>query len=122
MPPAVPRVLRLTFALGVLLATTATGTLAQSTDRTQAPNPANEGIAKSLTDQIGAGRGDLLTPNSSAYILARDPFRAIRRESGVTRWLDAARSARGAVRSLASGTLLLRFQRRVVLGALVRFQ
>ena len=79
MPPAVPRVLRLTFALGVLLATTATGTLAQSTDRTQAPNPANEGIAKSLTDQIGAGRGDLLTPNSSAYILARDPFRAIRR-------------------------------------------
>jgi hypothetical protein len=27
----------------------------------------------------GAGRGDWMTPNSSSFIIARDPFRAIRR-------------------------------------------
>ncbi|MBC7928715.1 MAG: thiol oxidoreductase-like protein, partial [Bryobacteraceae bacterium] len=52
---------------------------AQLVDRTLAPNPINEGIAKSLTEQIGAGRGDWKTPNSSSYIISRDPFRAIRR-------------------------------------------
>ena len=51
----------------------------QLIDRTKAPNAANEGIAKSLSEQIGAGRGDIKTPNSSAYIIARDPFRAVRR-------------------------------------------
>jgi hypothetical protein len=50
---------------------------AQLTDITQTPNSANSGIKKSLPQQIGAGRGDLLTPDSSAYIIARDPFRAI---------------------------------------------
>jgi hypothetical protein len=53
--------------------------VAQLVDRTLAPNAANEGIAKSLTDEIGMGRGDRTTPNSSAFIIARDPFRAIRR-------------------------------------------
>src|SRR6185369_15908534 len=52
---------------------------AQMTDRTQNPNVANFGIAKSLTEEIGASRGDLTTPNSSAFIISRDPFRAIRR-------------------------------------------
>src|SRR5262245_15010990 len=52
---------------------------AQLIDKTQQPNTANEGIAKSLTDEIGAGRGDVLTPNSSLFIISRDPFRAIRR-------------------------------------------
>jgi di-heme oxidoreductase (putative peroxidase) len=52
---------------------------AQLTDRTQAPNNANAGIAKSLPDEIGAGRGDAMTWNSSIYIIDRDPFRAIRR-------------------------------------------
>jgi di-heme oxidoreductase (putative peroxidase) len=51
----------------------------QLIDRTLAPNTANEGIAKSLTDEIGAGRGDWFTPDSSSFIIARDPFRAIRR-------------------------------------------
>jgi hypothetical protein len=51
----------------------------QLLDRTQQPNWANEGIAKSLTDEIGAGRGEALTPNSSLFIIRRDPFRAIRR-------------------------------------------
>src|SRR5581483_5509978 len=48
-------------------------------DRTKAPNTVNEGIATSYADAIGAGRGDTYTVNSSAYIIARDPFRAIRR-------------------------------------------
>jgi hypothetical protein len=53
--------------------------LAQQIDRTQNPNNANAGIAKSLAEQIGAGRGDINTPDSSAFIIARDPARAVRR-------------------------------------------
>jgi hypothetical protein len=53
--------------------------IAQLVDRTKAPNVANEGIAKSLAEQIGADRGDWTTPYSSSFIIARDPFRAIRR-------------------------------------------
>src|SRR5262245_30454305 len=53
--------------------------LAQLIDRTLAPNAANEGIAKSLAEEVGTGRGDLMTPYSSAFIIGRDPFRAIRR-------------------------------------------
>ena len=53
--------------------------LAQMTDRTQNPNVANFGIAKSLTQEIGTGTGDLMTSDSSSFIIARDPFRAIRR-------------------------------------------
>ena len=52
---------------------------AQLTDRTQSPNNINFGIAKSLAQEIGAGRGSLTTPDSSSFIIARDPFRAIRR-------------------------------------------
>ena len=52
---------------------------AQLIDRTQAPNAAHDGIAKSLTDEIGAGRGDWNTPGSSAFLINRDPYRAIRR-------------------------------------------
>src|SRR5262245_334688 len=52
---------------------------AQLTDRTQNPNNLNFGIAKSLTQEIGTGRGSLTTPDSSTFIIARDPFRAIRR-------------------------------------------
>lgn len=51
----------------------------QLIDKTQAPNTANEGINKSLAQQIGAGRGTVMTPDSSLFIIARDPFRAIRR-------------------------------------------
>src|SRR6266850_2484571 len=54
-------------------------TMAQLVDRTTAPNASGSGIGKSLTDEIGAGRGDWTTPNSSSFIIARDPFRAIRR-------------------------------------------
>jgi hypothetical protein len=54
-------------------------TFAQMNDRTQNPNVANFGIAKSLVEQIGNGTGDWSTPDSSSFIIARDPFRAIRR-------------------------------------------
>jgi hypothetical protein len=50
---------------------------AQETDVTQTPNTANAGIKKSYTEQIGLGRGDVMTPGSSAFIIARDPARAI---------------------------------------------
>jgi hypothetical protein len=53
--------------------------LAQLVDQTMAPNRAGAGITKSLTDEMGAGRGGVMTPGSSAFIVARDPFRAIRR-------------------------------------------
>src|SRR6266498_2013772 len=53
--------------------------LSQSIDRTQNPNIANAGIAKSLAQEVGSGRGDWQTPDSSSFIIARDPFRAIRR-------------------------------------------
>jgi Di-haem oxidoreductase, putative peroxidase len=52
---------------------------AQLPDRTRNPNAANAGIAKSFAQQIGAGTGDTMTPNTSRFIIARDPFRAIRR-------------------------------------------
>jgi hypothetical protein len=52
---------------------------AQLTDQTQAPNTAKVGIAKSLQDETGAGRGDANSWNSSIFIIQRDPFRSIRR-------------------------------------------
>jgi Di-haem oxidoreductase, putative peroxidase len=52
---------------------------AQLTDITQTPNEANAGIQKSLEEQIGAGQGDVMTPDASLFIIQRDPFRAIRR-------------------------------------------
>jgi len=50
---------------------------AQLTDITQTPNQENLGIQRSLTDQIGAGRGSANTPGSSLFIIQRDPFRSI---------------------------------------------
>ncbi len=66
-------------ASGVVLGLVAlAGTsVAQLSDITQTPNAANAGIKKSYTDQIGAGRGDIMTPGSSLFIIARDPARAI---------------------------------------------
>ncbi|MCM3870511.1 MAG: hypothetical protein ND895_07460, partial [Pyrinomonadaceae bacterium] len=72
-----PILLLVVFAGTVTLLTASV--LAQLPDRTRNPNAANEGIAKSLTQQIGAGRGNIMTPQSSAFIIARDPFRAVRR-------------------------------------------
>ena len=52
---------------------------AQMIDNTQAPSTAQAGINKSLLDEIGAGRGDVMTPGSSVYLINRDSFRSIRR-------------------------------------------
>ncbi len=52
---------------------------AQLIDRTKNPNTINAGIAKSFSQQAGVGRGDIMTPDSSIFIIKRDPFRSIRR-------------------------------------------
>jgi hypothetical protein len=52
---------------------------AQMIDNTQALNPINAGINKSLTQEIGPGRGSIHTPDSSLFIINRDAFRAVRR-------------------------------------------
>jgi mono/diheme cytochrome c family protein len=67
-----------TVGVAAIVATDQIG-FAQMVDRARAPNVANEGIAKTLAEQIGPGRGDWSTPYSSSYVIARDPFRAIRR-------------------------------------------
>ncbi|HEU4414714.1 MAG TPA: di-heme oxidoredictase family protein [Candidatus Angelobacter sp.] len=66
-------------ALVALLAVFAPFVHAQLVDNTQATNTAKAGINKSLADEIGPGRGDIMTPNSSLFIINRDPFRAVRR-------------------------------------------
>jgi mono/diheme cytochrome c family protein len=63
-------------AVSVLVAAPA---VSQLIDKTRNPNTANDGIGKSLEQQIGPGRGDSWTLNSSSYIIQRDPFRSIRR-------------------------------------------
>lgn len=65
--------------LGISLALLVAAARAQMIDNTQATNTAVAGINKSLADEIGAGRGSILTPGSSLYIIKRDPFRSIRR-------------------------------------------
>src|SRR6266446_8605519 len=52
---------------------------AQMIDKNQASNNAKDGINLSYQQEIGAGRGDVTTPDSSLFIIARDPFRSIRR-------------------------------------------
>ena len=52
----------------VFLTTPSTGGLI---DATKAPNAAHEGIKKSLEEQVGAGRGDVMTPQSSLFIIKR---------------------------------------------------
>jgi len=73
-----PRILALIAGVGALYLFASTG-LAQLVDKNKAPNLADEGINKTLVQQIGAGRGDWMTPDSSSFIIARDPFRSIRR-------------------------------------------
>lgn len=51
----------------------------QETDLTQTPNLEAAGIHKSFEQEVGAGRGSVLTPDSSLFIIGRDPFRSVRR-------------------------------------------
>jgi hypothetical protein len=66
-------------AVTLAVVTVAGSASAQLRDVTQTPNAINAGIRKSFTQEIGAGRGDIFTKESSAFIIARDPARAIRR-------------------------------------------
>ncbi len=66
-------------ALAMMALFVPANTFGQETDITQTPNTANAGIKKSLDQQIGEGRGDINTPDSSHFIIKRDPFRAIAR-------------------------------------------
>jgi hypothetical protein len=68
-----------TLALTAALLFFVSAASAQMIDNTQAPNTAKAGINKSLLDEVGAGRGDKMTPDSSIFIIDRDPFRAVRR-------------------------------------------
>lgn len=61
---------------GVVVSPAARG---QMIDSTQAPNLAQDGIHKSLAQEIGAGRGNWTTPDSASFLISRDPYRAIRR-------------------------------------------
>ena len=67
------------FTIALVVVAFAALAFAQETDVTQTPNAANAGIKKSLEEQIGAGRGDTETPDSSRFIIARDPLRAVAR-------------------------------------------
>jgi hypothetical protein len=63
----------------VALAFAAIPAVAQLVDNTVTPNVAGAGINKSFIQQVGSGRGTLTTPESSLFIINRDPFRSIRR-------------------------------------------
>lgn len=70
---------RCTLGISLTVILAAFPAFGQLVDQTLAPNTAGAGIAKSLEEQIGSGRGDAMTPGSSLFIIQRDPFRAIRR-------------------------------------------
>ena len=76
---SVKSVFRVTLLIWGLLLMATHPVFAQLTDQTQTPNAAGRGIALSLEEQIGDGQGDIFTPNTSYYIIKRDPARAIRR-------------------------------------------
>ncbi|MBI1787597.1 MAG: thiol oxidoreductase-like protein [Acidobacteria bacterium] len=71
--------MKTTILCAALLAVSTPLLVAQLVDKNKAPNTAEEGISKSLAQQAGAGRGDPFTPNSSVFLITRDPFRSIRR-------------------------------------------
>ena len=64
---------------GLTLPFAATTALAQEVDQVSAPNQVGVGAAKGIVQQLGAGRGTVNTFNSSLFLIARDPARAIRR-------------------------------------------
>ena len=67
------------FRLGAVALALVFPATAQLIDKHKWPNAANEGISKTYTDEIGAGRGSDTLPDSSLFIIRRDPFRAVRR-------------------------------------------
>ena len=70
----------LVMALALSSITLAPTAQAQLRDATQIfPVVPGGAITKSFVQQVGAGRGDTSTLNSSLFIIKRDPFRAVRR-------------------------------------------
>ena len=65
--------------MGMIVLVGSATAMAQLTDKKQTPNTAGEGINKSMQEEEGVGRGDIMTPDSSMFIIKRDPFRSIRR-------------------------------------------
>jgi hypothetical protein len=65
--------------LGLFCAISGAAARAQLTDVVQTPNVLNSGIQRSLERQIGLGRGDPSLPDTSTFLIQRDPFRAIAR-------------------------------------------
>lgn len=77
MRPSFPVRAASLIALAVFIPLTAE---AQLVDRTRAPHTEDKAaVQKSLAQQIGAGRANDVTPNSSLFLIRRDPFRSIRR-------------------------------------------
>lgn len=72
-------VLRSTLGLAVAVLALGASARAQLTDQTQTPNTSQSGIVKSLVQEVGTGRGDMMTPDSSVFLINRDPFRSIQR-------------------------------------------
>jgi hypothetical protein len=72
-------VILMAVTVSLILLLTAMPIFAQLPDDSQTPSVENAGIKKTLEEQVGAGRGDVNTPNSSIFIIQRDPFRAISR-------------------------------------------
>ena len=70
----------LVMALSLSSITLAPAAHAQLRDATQIfPVVPGSAITKSFVQQVGAGRGDTSTVNTSLFIIKRDPFRAVRR-------------------------------------------
>src|SRR5260370_1073143 len=63
----------------IALGTLGVSARAKMVGNAQAISPINAGINKSLTQEIGTGRGNVNIPDSSLFIINRDAFRAVRR-------------------------------------------
>jgi mono/diheme cytochrome c family protein len=75
------RVYGIAVALGVVTVASAGTARAQMRDRLEKISgiAVGDGIQKNIGGQIGTGRGDVNTPDSSIFIIQRDPFRSVRR-------------------------------------------
>jgi hypothetical protein len=76
-----PRVYRFAVAVGVATIASSLPAQAQMRDRLEKISgvAVGDGIQKNLGGQIGTGRGSVNTPDSSIFIIQRDPFRSVRR-------------------------------------------
>ena len=76
-----PRVYRSAVAVGIATIASSMIVQAQMRDRLEKISgvAVGDGIQKNLGGQIGTGRGSVSTPDSSIFIIQRDPFRSVRR-------------------------------------------